>query len=92
MSLKTKPKIVFIVPDGVGIKNYLYSQVISHLKDDSDVAIWSTLPQYAFEEVTKLHETDVDYFNLTLHPEGIVTRLLRETTTNAREKKCKTVE
>ena len=84
MSLKTKPKIVFIVPDGVGIKNYLYSQVISHLKDDSDVAIWSTLPQYAFEEVTKLHETDVDYFNLTLHPEGIVTRLLRETTTNAR--------
>lgn len=79
-----KKNVVFIVPDGVGIKNYLYSQVISYLKYDADVAIWSTLPQHAFEEVTKLHETDVDYFNLTLHPEGIVTRLLREAITNAR--------
>lgn len=79
-----KKNVVFIVPDGVGIKNYLYSQVISYLKYDADVAIWSTLPQHAFEEVTKLHETDVDYFNLTLHPESIVTRLLREAITNAR--------
>lgn len=84
MSLKTKPKIVFIVPDGVGIKNYLYSKVISHLKEKAEVAIWSTLPEEAFEEVTKLHKTDISYFNLTLHPEGIVTRLLREATTNAR--------
>ena len=44
-------KILFIIPDGVGIRNYLYSDVLRHVKEEAEIVFWSPLLEQAFEEV-----------------------------------------
>ena len=56
-----KKHILFLVPDGVGIKNYLYSDIITNLKNDAKITIWSTLPIEAFEDVKRIHNIEFDY-------------------------------
>ena len=82
--MKHKSHVVFVVPDGVGVKNYLYSNVLKHVGFQSRVTIWSTLPQSAFEGIKALHQIDFEYRELQLYPENIKTRLLREAATYAR--------
>ncbi|WP_299110578.1 hypothetical protein [uncultured Winogradskyella sp.] len=76
--------ILFLVPDGVGIKNYLYSDLIKHIKEDAIVTIWSTLPLEAFDDVKGIHDIDFNYKQIQLSPENSLTRLYREATTYAR--------
>ncbi|BAO74396.1 hypothetical protein [Winogradskyella sp. PG-2] len=76
--------ILFIVPDGIGIKNYLYSNVIYYLKPNAKITIWSPLPIEAFNEVKRIHNIDFGYSQIQLSPEGSLTRLYREATTYAR--------
>ncbi|WP_111683866.1 hypothetical protein [Winogradskyella tangerina] len=80
----TKKHILFIVPDGVGIKNFLYSDIIKFLKGEAEITIWSSLPIDAFEDVKKLHQIKFNYKQLTLKPENAIVRLYREATTYAR--------
>lgn len=77
-------KILFLIPDGVGIRNYLYSDVIKHLKNQAAISFWSPIPKEAFAEVQELHKIDIEYKNIKLSPEGIVTRLFREAATYSR--------
>lgn len=80
-----KNKILFVVPDGVGIRNYLYSNILSYLKADNiTVVIWSPLPRSVFDEVERLHNITIEYRFLKLLPEPPLTRLFREATTFAR--------
>ncbi len=74
-------KILFLVPDGVGIRNYLYSDIIKNLKYKNEICIWSPLPAEAFNDVEKLHEIKLNYQFLKLYPEGFLTRVLRESAT-----------
>jgi hypothetical protein len=81
----SKKLILFIVPDGVGIKNYLYSNILTYLKEDNiNIAIWSPLPKQVFSEIEDLHEISIEYKYLKLSPEPPLTRLYREATTYAR--------
>lgn len=82
--MNPKKHVVFIVPDGVGIKNYLYSDLLKHLDAFAKVTIWSPLPESAFKEVKSLHNIEFNYKKLTLYSESIVTRLLRESASFAR--------
>ena len=77
-------KILFLVPDGVGIKNYLYSDIIKHLKENAEIAIWSPLPRDAFDDVKRIHKINFSYKQMQLSPENSLTRLYREATTYAR--------
>lgn len=77
-------KVLFIIPDGVGIRNYLYSDVITHLKDKAEIVFWSTLPKGAFAEVVALHQINIEIEPLTIPIEGIYTRLYREAASYAR--------
>lgn len=77
-------KVLFLVPDGVGIRNYLYSDIIKHLKPKSEIWIWSPLPSEAFEDVKELHNIKFNYKYLELHTEGFFTRITRESSTYAR--------
>ncbi|WP_194767994.1 hypothetical protein [Tamlana sp. I1] len=78
-------KILFLVPDGVGVKNYLYSKVISYLKQTNvKIVIWSPLPEAMFKEVSELHQVEIDYKKIKLHSESVLTRFYREATTYAR--------
>ncbi len=76
--------MLFVVPDGVGIKNYLYSNLIKYLKEDCDISIWSPLPEDAFGDVKTLHNINFRYKNINFKPENFKTRLYREATTYAR--------
>ncbi|MEM9679483.1 MAG: hypothetical protein AAF901_04095 [Bacteroidota bacterium] len=84
--MENRSHVVFIVPDGVGVKNYLYSNVLKHLKETSEITIWSTLPESAFYTIKELHDVTFNYMPLTLHAESKRTRLLREAATYARLK------
>lgn len=80
-----KKKILFLVPDGVGIKNYLYSKILTYLKeDDVQIAIWSPLPKEVFQNVEYLHDIKVEYKYLKLLSEPPLTILYREAATYAR--------
>ncbi len=81
-----KKHVLFVVPDGVGIKNYLHSDVILHLKTIANITIWSPLPIEAFDDVRRIHNLNFQYRQLKIAPENGLTRLLREATTYARLK------
>lgn len=79
-------KVLFLIPDGVGIRNYLYSNVITYLKSNAKIAFWSTLPEEAFQETLDLHKISVDFKKIKLHSEGFFTRLWKEASVFARLK------
>lgn len=76
--------ILFIVPDSTGIRNYLYSDILSFLKGNSNIFIWSSLPDAVFDAVRDFHNAELQYKSLTLPRENILGRWLRETATFAR--------
>ncbi|WP_179376463.1 hypothetical protein [Winogradskyella wichelsiae] len=85
--MKKHKKILLIIPDGVGIKNYLYSKLLTELKsDDIQIVIWSPLPKEVFNEVERLHGITIEYKAIILLAEPPLTRLYREATTYARLK------
>ena len=47
-------KIAFLVPDGVGLRNYLYSDVLTHLKGN-DITIIHKFPKEIVEEIKEAH-------------------------------------
>lgn len=77
-------KVLFIIPDGVGIRNYLYSDVITHLKEKADIAFWSPLAKEAFDEILSLHQIRAQIEKIDLPVETAYTRLFREAATYAR--------
>ncbi len=79
-------KILFLIPDGVGIRNYLYSDVLKYLKQEADIVFWSPLPEKAFDEVKVSHDINIKYQNIKLLPESLFSRLFREAATYARLK------
>ena len=74
------------MPDSTGIRNYLYSDIIKHLKGKATISIWSPLPVIVFDAVRELHGIDIHYKNLKFPQENILGRWLRETATFARLK------
>ncbi|WP_296386330.1 hypothetical protein [Winogradskyella sp.] len=82
--MHTKKHLLIIVPDGVGIKNYLYSEIITHVKQHTKFTIWSPLPLEAFKDVKRIHNIDFGYKQIQLSSENSFTRLYREATTYAR--------
>ena len=90
--MRTDKHVLFLVPDGVGIKNYLYSDIIKYLKTEAKITIWSPLPIEAFEDVKKIHQISFGYKQIKLKPESSLTRLYREATTYARLKRNATLK
>ncbi|WP_299367873.1 hypothetical protein [Winogradskyella sp.] len=78
--------ILIILPDGVGIKNYLHSKIISYLKENSKITIWSPLPIEAFIEIKDIHKLEFQYKQILLTPEQTIARLYREAVAYARLK------
>lgn len=72
------------MPDGVGIRNYLYSSLIEHLKNRANLYFWTTLPDAAIKEVEKLHKITTTHNRISLPKESVYTRLFRESAKYAR--------
>jgi hypothetical protein len=78
-------KICFLVPDGTGIRNYLYSRLISELPEGTEVVIWHNVSDKAIAETKKIHpEVYITEERIPVYVENIQERILREASTFAR--------
>ncbi len=71
-------KILFLVPDGVGIRNYLFSNIIHVLKDHSiAITIWSPMKIEAFSEILRIYN-NVQIKNIDYPKESFFSKFYRE--------------
>ncbi len=75
-----KRKIGIIVPDGVGIKNYLFSSVLKELKKNNlDFLLLHKLSNEAIEAIKNVHTIDeIEEIKLPRYDESILSKFLRE--------------
>jgi len=78
-------KIGFIIPDGTGIKNYVYSDLIQILtKKSYEILFFHSISDKAIEEIKKLHKIDFESYKLPQFRETPYQKFLRETCCYAR--------
>ena len=75
---------MFLVPDGTGVRNYLYTSLISQLKDRCNFTVWTPLPKEAIDEVAAIHSISYSYHHIVLERETFKTKLYREAAKYAR--------
>ena len=73
-------KILFLVPDGVGLRNYLYSDILKKLYlAGNEIIIWHNLSENAVDEVQNIHQIKLKQYKLHTYKEAIFEKFLRET-------------
>jgi hypothetical protein len=77
-------KVCFLVPDGTGLRNYLYSHVIDHFSPNDEIIVWTTLSDEVVDQVANLHGRSVDYFPMDQFIEPFMCKLIKEAVTYAR--------
>lgn len=80
-------KVCFVVPDGVGIRNYLLSPLISELKKaGASISIWHRLDKKVLEDVQQRHEVELECLALEYSPESSLFRIIKEASVYSRLK------
>ena len=80
-------RICFLIPDGIGIRNYLYSDVISILvKQGHQVILWHSLDPELIKLTEKRLDVNFEQYLFTHKPDGKRVQLLRESARFARLK------
>ncbi len=79
-------RICFLVPDGVGLRNYLFSKLIKSFKEGDEIILWTTLPLDVIKDVEDLHSFKVTHYKMATYKEGFKDKLLKEVITYARLK------
>ncbi len=74
---QSRPTIVLLVPDGIGVRNYLYTHLLEYLKD-ARVILLHQLPDEIIEEVAQLHPDSFTAVRLPEIKENITNDLLRK--------------
>lgn len=78
-------KICILIPDGVGVRNYLYSEVLKHCKEAGyEVVVWHSLSKEVVEIAEKMHNIFLENHKFESFPDPFFIRLYREATTFAR--------
>jgi len=78
-------KIIFVVPDGTGIKNYLFSNILPQLyKEEVEVLIYHNLSESAIKEVEKLHHLKFNQRKISVYNESKKQKFYREAIAYAR--------
>lgn len=78
-------KIIIVVPDGVGVRNYLYSSFIDHFNNaDTEVIIYHKISESAIEEIKKEKPFLNNFIEIPSFVESPLARLLRESLCYAR--------
>lgn len=76
-------KVCLLIPDGVGIRNYLYSDVLETLHADEWI-IWHALPSEVIDIASQMHQKQLQQLPLAPFVETGWQRWLRETSKYAR--------
>lgn len=70
---------MFVVPDGTGIRNYLFSKIIPALENENaEVLIYHALSNEAISEVEKLHNVKLIQKRILKYKERFKQKLFRE--------------
>jgi hypothetical protein len=80
-------KICFLIPDGVGIRNYLYSDLFKILHDEGhEIVVWNNLAQEVTALSSSINGFTPEQKEFKVSSEDFLVQLLRESTTYARLK------
>jgi len=78
-------KICFVIPDGTGIRNYLYSELVEHLQHKNcEIILLHSVSIEAIEEINKVHKTKFKSYKLPVYKESYYQKYLREVICYAR--------
>lgn len=80
--MKNTKTILFIVPDGVGIRNYLYSNLLKSFGAGVGIHFYTPLPTAAFAAVEGI--ATIPITNFSFDQESVVTRVCKEAATYGR--------
>ena len=71
--------ILIVVPDGIGIRNYLFTDVLPLLiKSKKKVIIYHSLDDRAIDEIKKRHNVELQYDNIKTYKESLKNKFYRE--------------
>jgi hypothetical protein len=80
-----KKRICLLIPDGVGIRNYLYSDVLKHiLACGHDVVVWHSLSNEVIRIAEEIHGISIEAHPFESFSDTFLIRLYRESSTFAR--------
>lgn len=75
----TQKRVAIFLPDGVGIRNYLFSDLMQRLKEsDAKILIYHKIGDAALNEVRKLHNLEFEAFELPNFKESVFEKFYRE--------------
>jgi hypothetical protein len=78
-------KIGIIIPDGTGIRNYLYSNVVKFLMDkDCEITLLHSISQAALDEINSVHGIEFKAIKIPQFAESLSQRFIRESVSYAR--------
>lgn len=78
-------KIILIVPDGVAVRNFLYSNFLDELqKKGFEIHVLYQIPEYAIKEVNEVTNAIKEYHRIPYFTEPALARTLREVGVYAR--------
>jgi hypothetical protein len=80
--MENNNKILFIIPDGVGIKNYLYSNILVECVAKAKIHFYTPLNKEAFSGISILNELAITPF--TFDKESNITKIFKEAATFGR--------
>ncbi|TFV97216.1 hypothetical protein E4S40_00745 [Algoriphagus kandeliae] len=81
-------KVCFVVPDGVGVRNYLFSPLISDLVEmGASISVWHRLDNKIINDIQSLHGIKIESFTLSYSSESFLGRLFKEASVYARLKR-----
>jgi len=80
-------KVGFLIPDGIGIRNYLFSPIIPHiLEQNNKVIVLHNLPKHVIQKKAEDKLPNLNFLTAEVAPELIGERFIREATTYGRLK------
>ena len=78
-------KILLVVPDGVAIRNYIYTSLISKLMDKgAEIQIYHRISNSAIDEINKIYNGKLKFVRISDYSENIIGTIIRETNVYAR--------
>lgn len=83
--MQKKSKIIIICPDGVGVRNYLFSSFVKNLENlNFEIFLFHKLPNSAIKEINEVNNSITNFNELNDFIEPIKIRLIREMLVYAR--------
>ncbi|MCL9805097.1 hypothetical protein NAT51_06180 [Flavobacterium amniphilum] len=79
-------KILMLVPDGVGVRNYLYSELTKELINrNAEICLYHKISKNAINEIRKIND-EIEFYEIPDFTEKAIPRFLRESSAYGRLK------